>query len=156
LSTENIKDQLHNIETPFSVRNLQVNQNITKTVEQQNLNSNSYGNVKIPESSKIWVSNLEKEQRNQYESMLEKKNSFKISLFFLPKTFRPDDTTYQRDVQKVVILFLAIATLITILILVFLILRFGFKKCLGPTKSSHVTRGYRNVTWLVMSKSFLK
>jgi hypothetical protein len=145
-------DDLHNSETGLEIRNLQVAQNNTQG---QNLNSNPLnGNVKIPESSKKWTSNLSYEQRRQYENMLDMKNSFKISLYFLPPNFRPEDKNYRRDVQKVVVIFLAVATLITILILIFLILRFGFKKCLGPTKSSQVTRTYRNLTWLVLSNYF--
>lgn len=145
-----------NSDIGIKLRYLESAQNSTDSTGASDSNSNTpSGIVSIPESSKKWTSNLTTDERQQYESMLDMKNSFKISLTFLPKSFRPDDLQYKINIQKVIGIFLGFAIVTILLIFIFMILRFCFKKCVGPVKSSQVTRAYRNITWLIMSKDYL-
>ncbi len=145
-----------NSDIGIKLRYLESAQNSTDSTGASDSNSNTpSGIVSIPESSKKWTSNLTTDERQQYESMLDMKNSFKISLTFLPKSFRPDDLQYKINIQKVIGIFLGFAIVTILLIFIFMILRFCFKKCVGPVKSSQVTIAYRNITWLIMSKDYL-
>lgn len=91
-----------------------------------------------------------------YESYLDLKNSFQASLEYLPKTFHPEKDDYQQKVSLILIGFMVLAGFVLILDLIFLIMRFCCKKCVGPIKSSQVTRGYRNFTWILMGKKIYK
>lgn len=109
--------------------------------------------VAVPESSKKWVSELTYEDRVAYEGMLKMKNSFQASLEFLPKDFHPEDSQYRTQVSKISLVFIVFGAIVLLPILLFVILRFACKKCVGPIKASQVTRTYRNLTWLIMSKA---
>lgn len=87
-----------------------------------------------------------------YESYLDLKNSFQASLEYLPKTFHPEKDDYQQKVSLILIGFMVLAGFVLFLDIIFLIMRFCCKKCVGPIKSSQVTRGYRNFTWILMGK----
>ncbi len=110
----------------------------------------------IPESSKKWNSSVSFEERQIYESYLELKNSFQASLEYLPKTFHPEKDDYQQKVSLILIGFMVLAGFVLFLDLIFLIMRFCCKKCVGPIKSSQVTRGYRNFTWILMGNAVIK
>jgi hypothetical protein len=109
----------------------------------------------IPESSKKWNSSVSYEERQNYESYLDLKNSFQSSLEYLPKTFHPEKNDYQQKVSLILFAFMVLAGFVLFLDLIFLIMRFCCKKCVGPIKSSQVTRGYRNFTWILMGTNFL-
>lgn len=87
--------------------------------------------------------------------MLRMKNSFAAQIGLPPKTFRPEDLDYLTKVARIAIAFTIASFIILALIIAFCILRFGFKKCMGPIKMSQVTRSYRNITWIVMSNILL-
>lgn len=110
------------------------------------------GQVSIPESSKKWKSLVSYEDRTVYEAMLIMKDSFQASLEVLPKSFQPEDESYIKHVAVIAIGFSVFAGIALVLIGLFLVLRFCCNKCVGPIKSSQVTRAYRNITWFLMSK----
>ena len=126
------------------------------TVSSDTSNNNSTFNpsdqVSIPESSKKWTSKVSYEERQQYESMLLLKKSFQGSLNFLPISFHPESSEYVAKVGIILEGFIAISLFVLTLIILYLIMRFGCKKFIGPIKSSQVTRSYRNLTWILMSK----
>ncbi len=86
--------------------------------------------------------------------MLELKFSLQTSLEFLPKRFEPESPDYLLEIGHIVALFVAFGGVILFLIICFLVLRFGFNKCTGPKKTSQITKGYRNITWVLMSKLY--
>jgi hypothetical protein len=109
--------------------------------------------VFIPEASKRWISLITAEERRKYEEMIKLKNSFAISLGFLPKSFSPENPEYFKNVSQIVKLMSLIAGFFLALVIIFLVIRFGFKKCVGPTKVSQVNKNYRNTTWIIFSKN---
>lgn len=108
--------------------------------------------VAIPASSKNWNSSLTLEERNQYELMINLKSSFAVSLEFLPKTFEPESAQYLIDVGKISFGFGIIAGFVLLLVFFYLMLRFCCKKCIGPVKTSQVSKKYKKITWVLLSK----
>ena len=83
--------------------------------------------------------------------MIKLKESFKRTFQSLPKSFRIEDFDYIYSVGQVASAFIIFGLSILFFIILYLILRFGCKKCVGPVKASHVTRFYRNLTWFILS-----
>lgn len=84
--------------------------------------------------------------------MLVLKNSFKKSFKTLPQSFRVEDSKYITSIGQVTFAFSAFGFIILFLILIYIALRFCCKKCVGPIKINQITRTYRNITWVLMSK----
>jgi hypothetical protein len=87
--------------------------------------------------------------------MIQLKESFKRSFPSLPKTFRIEDYDYLYSVGQVATAFIIFGLVILFFIILYLILRLGFKKCIGPVKASQVTKFYRNLTWFILSIIYL-
>jgi uncharacterized membrane protein len=107
--------------------------------------------IREPERSTRWKSNITLIERQKYVRMLNLKKSFTVTLTFLPPSFNPGKSTYYKQVTKIVVGFLIVSSIISLLIIFYLISRFWCKKCIGP-KKSQVKRGYRNSTWILLSK----
>jgi hypothetical protein len=104
-------------------------------------------------STDEWQSKLTEAEKISYKKMINLKNSFAASLPYLPKHFTPEDLDYIVKVFQIMINFFYFVLAIGFLVLVYLILRFCCKKCVGPVKISQITRSYRNFTWIILSKN---
>ncbi len=87
--------------------------------------------------------------------MIDLKESFKLSIKSLPKSFRIQDDDYYQQIFVVVKGFTIMALLVLGFIIFYLFLRFFCKKCVGPVKISHITKTYRNSTWFFLSNTAL-
>jgi hypothetical protein len=104
-----------------------------------------------PELSKNWKSLISYEDRKYYEDLLLIKKSFQVSLPFLPQEFHPESKTYYDQINTILFGFLIVSGVVTLLVLTYLAMRFCCNKCIGPIKSSQITKSYRNLTWIFMS-----
>jgi len=83
--------------------------------------------------------------------MIDLKNSFASTLTYLPQHFEPENPEYLQRVFQIMVNFFYAVGAIGFLVLVYLVLRFCCKKCVGPVKMSQITRSYRNTTWIILS-----
>lgn len=133
------------------IEDLSQNENIEKLrilVDSENKSDQ----LASPESSKNWKSLISYEDRKYYENLLLIKKSFQVSLPFLPQEFHPESKTYFDQINSILIGFLIVSGVITSLVFFYLVMRFCCNKCIGPIKSSQITKSYRNITWILMSK----
>ena len=133
--------------------------NNQRILQQQNSNTNNGNDSDSNESSitsslSPWNSNLTLVERNAYRKMINLKDSFASGLPYLPQFFQPENPQYLAQVFLIMIDFFYFMGAVSILIFFYLVLRFCFKKCVGPIKMSKVTRGYRNFTWILFSNYF--
>ena len=83
--------------------------------------------------------------------MIDIKESLKYSFKELPKTFRIEDRQYIDAIWQASSGFVVLAVITLCFVFLYLFLRFFSKKCIGPVKVSHITRSYRNLTWIMLS-----
>ncbi len=107
----------------------------------------------MEETIPTWESELSEQEKISYKKMIDLKNSFASSLTYLPEYFEPENPEYLQRVFQIMINFLYAVGVIGFLVLVYLVLRFCCKKCVGPVKMSQITRSYRNATWIILSKN---
>ena len=84
--------------------------------------------------------------------MIDLKESLKRSIEELPKTFRIQESEYFIKIAVITKGFTILAIIILVFLVIYLFLRFYSKKCVGPIKISHITKGYKNFTWILLSK----
>ena len=72
---------------------------------------------------------------------------------YIPKSFSPEKEDYWKQLNFLLIVFVIIAAFPTIFIIFYFVMRFGFKKCVGPKKIKQVTKMYRNITWFIIINS---
>jgi hypothetical protein len=82
------------------------------------------------------------------------KDAFATGMPNIPKIFQPESPTYLKNVFYIQLDFFYFMAAVGILIFIYLVLRFCFKKCVGPIKMSKVTRSYKNFTWVLFSNYF--
>ena len=101
-------------------------------------------------NDKKYKSNITNEERINYEKMIDLKQSFTASLDSVSFTFTPEKQSYWNGLNHIIYVFFIISLFPIAIIIIYLLLRFLFKKCSGPTKESDITRFYRNSTWVLM------
>lgn len=100
-------------------------------------------------------SNLTQEERRKYEEKIDLKRAFSAREEKIFNSFKPEVKDYWKGLNYVTFLFFLLALFPITLILVYIILRFCFKKCTGPRKATDITRFTRNCTWVLMGLSTL-
>ena len=107
--------------------------------------------ISLSESEETSYENtLSKEERTSYEEMIQLKRSFSSAANYIPQNFTPEKESYWEQLNHLLIIFIIIAIFPLIFILFYFLMRFVFKKCAGPKKIKHVTKVYRNFTWIIM------
>ena len=105
------------------------------------------------EEDKKYNSTLTPEERKNYEDMINKKKQFTKSMqgmIDVDESFEPEKKSYWSGLNKITVTFTIIAIFPFTFIVFYLIMRFVFKKCTGPQKTSQVSRIYRNLAWVMM------
>jgi hypothetical protein len=135
-------------------RVLQENYNIP---QQENIPNNSDTQDKTEVKDELFVprykSELKQEQREEYMNWVEFKNSFNPiegQLAKLTKYFAPENPKYYSAIYKSGWPFYSIAGVFGLVLLAYLIMRFGFRYCLGP--KSHITSFFGFFTWSLIGK----
>jgi hypothetical protein len=82
--------------------------------------------------------------------MIAQNLAFGASLNLPINSFQPQNKEYQENVSGIALIFLILSGVILGLVIMFMILRLGLKKCVGPIKASQVTKAYRNITWILL------
>ena len=95
-------------------------------------------------------STLTAEERASYEEMVSMKRSFSTTMSYVPQSFSPEKESYWHDLNVLVTIFFCIAILPFVCIIIYLVMRFVCKKCVGPQKLAKVNKLYRNITWVLM------
>ena len=103
----------------------------------------------------LFESFLTDAERVDYEEKVTLKRGFAQTMSYVPQSFSPERESYWADLRFLVIIFVLIAIIPTACIIVYIILRFVCKKCVGPQKISKVNKNYRNFTWAMMIISSL-
>ncbi len=99
-----------------------------------------------------YKSALTEEQRKEYMTWVEFKNSlnsYEGQLAKLTKYFSPENPTYYSTIYKFGWPFYSLAGVFGFILLIYIILRFGFRYCLGP--KHHITSYYAFFTWTLIS-----
>lgn len=107
---------------------------------------------------KTYTSRLTKEEVESYMDEVSYKNSFireEAVLSNLPKSFQPQDSKYLDGIIKFNIIFFIFGGIILALVIGYCILRFCFKKCLGPLSLRQVDKAYKTVTWIIVGASII-
>lgn len=97
-----------------------------------------------------YKSNLTNEEREQYEEMIDLKQSFSASLDSVSVSFSPEKQSYWDGLNHITLVFFLLSLFPIAIIIIYLLLRFLCKKCSGPRKATDITRFYRNSTWVFM------
>ena len=103
----------------------------------------------------IYKSRLDEVSRAEYMNWVSFENSLNSyggQLVKLQKYFAPENTTYITSLYKYGLPFYIAAGILGLVFLLFLILRFGFKLCLGPKR--HITSAYGLFTWILIGINF--
>lgn len=98
-----------------------------------------------------YKSSLTDEQRGEYMKWVEFKNSLgrdAVQLAKLTKYFAPEDATYYPAIYKSGWPFYSLAGIFGFVLLIYIIMRFGFRLCLGPKK--HITMAYGIFAWFLI------
>ena len=90
------------------------------------------------------------EERVNYEKMIELKQSFTASLNSVSASFTPEKQSYWDGLNHIIFVFFMLSLFPIAFIIIYLLLRFLFKKCSGPKEESDITRFYRNSTWVLI------
>ena len=98
----------------------------------------------------LLVSQLKPEERASYEEKVSLKRSFSTTMSYVPQSFSPEREEYWDDLNFLVRIFIFIAIVPAFCVIFYLVMRFIFKKCIGPQKISKVNKNYRNLTWVLM------
>lgn len=102
------------------------------------------------EEESLLKSNLKPEERASYEEMVGLKRSFSTTMSYVPQSFSPERESYWDDLQMLINIFIFIAIIPAFCVIFYIVMRFIFKKCVGPQKISKVNKNYRNLTWALM------
>jgi len=98
-----------------------------------------------------YKSSLTEEQRKEYMVWVEFKNSlnsYEGQLAKLTKYFAPENPTYYSTIYKSGWPFYTLAGIFGFSLLVYIIMRFGMKYCMGPKQ--HITTSYSYFTWILI------
>ena len=106
--------------------------------------------IAFAEEESYFESNLTPDERAGYEEMVTLKRSFSTTMSYVPQSFSPEKESYWHDLNVLVLIFILIAIVPFVCMIIYLILRFGCNKCVGPQKLSKVNKVYRNLTWALM------
>ena len=68
--------------------------------------------------------------------------------------FQVEHKNYEKAIISTGIIFYGLAIIVSGVIFLYFILRFGCKKCIGPQGLKQITRNYRNISWFLFSKFF--
>lgn len=120
------------------------------------VHSQDSSNFKI--EKKKYTTLLSDAEVSEYESWIDFKNGFIRSesiLNDLPKSFQPQSKEYFDGIIQFDIVFLIFGGLITFLILIYLVLRVGFSKCIGPLSIKQINKGYKISTWILIIASLI-
>lgn len=99
----------------------------------------------------IYQSNLTQTQRNEYLKWVDFANSMNSNggqSARLTKYFSPQDPRYYPNIFNYGWPSYTLACVAAVSFIAYIILRFGFKNCLGPKK--HITTGYGIFTWILI------
>jgi hypothetical protein len=108
--------------------------------------------------SKEYTTYLTDSEVKNYESWIDFKNSFVRSesiLNELPKSFQPQSNEYYTGLLKFDLIFFILGGVVTFLLLLYVILRVGFGKCIGPLSIKHINKGYKISTWILITGSLI-
>lgn len=142
-------------------RNLNTNSSNNNVTDNSQNNQNTN---RIPTDPRYKSELTEKEVSDYYVIYIIKKNwtVFKntfekqddlLKNFFIP--FQIEQPEYRKAILKTGVMFFGLAIIVFVFIICFFILRLGFKKCTGPSSIKQITRGYRNVSWILFGKYLL-
>src|SRR3569833_2223369 len=85
-----------------------------------------------------------------FKVMISQNKAFSASLKIHFNSFSPETGRYKEQIYPIAFVFLIFAGVILFLTLCYMLLRLVFKKCVGPIKASQVTKGYRNISWILL------
>lgn len=98
----------------------------------------------------LLVSKLKPEEKEPYERMVGLKRSFSTTMSYVPQSFSPERQSYWDDLDFLFRIFIFIAIVPAFCVIFYIVMRFIFKKCVGPQKVAKVNKNYRNLTWALM------
>lgn len=105
-----------------------------------------------------YTSELTRSEVENYQDWIDFKNSFLRSesiLNELPKSFQPQSNEYYEGILKFDLIFIILGGIISFLFLLYLILRVGFNKCVGPISIKQINKGYKIITWIILVGSLI-
>jgi hypothetical protein len=70
-------------------------------------------------------------------------------------SFQPQSEKYRQSLVNFSLIFVIIGGVITGIMLIYLVLRIGFKKCIGPLSLKQITKGYKVSTWILVFGSLI-
>ena len=108
------------------------------------------GLVLISINEKKYESRLTEDEREDYEDKIDLKREFTSSISKVYDSFSPEKDGYWEGLDHITLLFFYISLIPIGFIFLYLILRFIFNKCSGPSKPEEITRFYRNSTWTLI------
>lgn len=76
-------------------------------------------------------------------------------LLDLPKDFRPDLEGYEQSIFRFNVIFFVFGGISTLVVLLYILLRIGYNKCVGPMTVKQVTKTYKMGTWLLLGFSLI-
>lgn len=112
----------------------------------------TYSQVKFETSVKTYMTQLDKSEKDSYIEYVNFKNKFKrqSTSSIYPKTFQPQDPNYMSGIFEFNIVYFALGGLVTVLCIVYCILRFVFLKCVGPISLKQVNKNYKIISWIIL------
>jgi uncharacterized membrane protein len=108
------------------------------------------GLVLMSINEKKYESRLTEDEREDYEDKIDLKREFTSSISKVYDSFSPEKDGYWEGLDHITLLFFYISLIPIGFIFLYLILRFIFNKCSGPSKPEEITRFYRNSTWTLI------
>lgn len=87
----------------------------------------------------------------EYEQLLALTKSFALSLKFLPKIFEPEKESYFESLNQLLLIFVYVSLFPIGLLLIYILMRFVFNKCKGPSKAKEITPIYKAITWVLLA-----
>jgi len=109
-------------------------------------------------TEKEYITKLTPNEVKGYEEQIDFKNKFVRSenlLSSMNSSFQPQSEEYRKSLVNFSLIFVIIGGVITGILLIYLVLRIGFKKCIGPLSLKQINKGYKVSTWILVFGSLI-